>query len=81
MKEAKIQKAAHAANDDLDAYVASVRAYLARPDSTADDGAVRHNSNSRNSNQWQDATKAKESRASPATTKELAKKHCTKRSS
>jgi hypothetical protein len=81
MKEANIQKAAHAGNNDLDAYVASVRAYLARPDSRKDDGVLMQNLKSKGNNQWQDANGVKEPRASSATAKELAKKHCTKRSS
>jgi hypothetical protein len=81
MKEANNQKAAHAANDDLDAYVASVREYLARPDSRPIDGVLPQRSKSKSSSQWQDASTAKDPRASSATAKELAKKHCTKRSS
>ena len=81
MKETHIQKAAHTANNDLDAYVASVRAYLDRPESHRDDGVLSQNLKSKSSNQRQDASVAKDPRASAATAKELAQKHCTKRSS
>ena len=81
MKEANIHKAAKAANDDLDAYVASVRAYLARPDSRPNDVVLPERSTSKNSHSWQDAGAVKDPRASSATAKELSKKHCTKRSS
>jgi hypothetical protein len=81
MKEAVIQEAAQMANRDLDAYVASVRAYLARPQSWTDGGVLSQSLKSKGSSQWQDGSAAKESRASPANAKELAKKDCTKRSS
>jgi hypothetical protein len=81
MKEATIQKAAYTANSDLDAYVASVRAYLARPESRTDDVVLSQSLRSKGSNQWQDGSAAKEPRASLANAKDLAKKHCTKRSS
>lgn len=80
MKEAHAQKAAQKTNNDLDAYVASVRAYLARPDSQAVDGAITQSLKSKSSDRWQDTSAAEDSRAS-STAIELAKKHCTKRSS
>lgn len=81
MKDAAIQKVVHTANNDLDAYVASVRAYLARPEARTDDGVLSQSLRSKGSNQWQDGNGAKEPRVSSASAKELAKKHCTKRSS
>ena len=81
MKEAVIQEAAQMANRDLDAYVASVRAYLARPHAWADGGVLSQSLKPKGSGQWQDGSAAEESRASPANASELAKKHCTKRSS
>jgi hypothetical protein len=78
MKEATIQKAAKTANDDLDAYLASVRAYLARPDSRSGNPVLSQSSKSKSNKQWRGESAATESRASPATTKELAKKYYTK---
>jgi hypothetical protein len=78
MKEAKMQKAAKAANDDLDAYVASVRAYLARSDFRPREGSNTQRSTSKRSHSWQDTNTVKEPRASSATAKELPKKNCTK---
>ena len=81
MKETNIQKAPKAANDDLDAYVASVRAYLASPDSRPDEGGMSQSSTSKNSKPWQDASAAKDPRRLSATAKELSKKYFTKKRS
>ena len=81
MKETTIQKAAKTANDDLDAYLASVRAYLARSDSRLGNPVLSQSSKSKSSKQWHDSSAVAEPRASSATTKELAKKYCTKKSS
>src|SRR5436305_12661987 len=81
MKDATIQKAAKMANDDLDAYLASVRAYLARPDSRPSGHILPQSSKSKSSKQRHNETAMTEPRASSATTKELAKKYCTQKSS
>ena len=81
MKEATVQKAAKTANDDLDAYLASVRAYLARPDSRPGNHVLSQSSKSKSNKQRRHESAVTEPRASPATTKELAKKYCTKKSS
>ena len=78
MKDATVQKAA---NDDLDAYLASVQAYLARPDSRHGDPILPQRSKSKSSKQRHNESAMTEPRASPATTKELAKKYCTQKSS
>jgi hypothetical protein len=79
MKETNISEAPEAANDDLDAYVASVRAFLAQSNSGPDDDGLSESSTSKSSDQWQDARGAKDPRRLPAAANELAKKHCTKR--
>jgi hypothetical protein len=81
MKESTIQKAAKMANDDLDAYLASVRAYLARPDSRPSDPIAPHSAKSKSSKQKHNESAMTESKASSTTTKELAKKYYTPKSS
>jgi hypothetical protein len=81
VKDATVQKAAKMANDDLDAYLASVRAYLARPDSRLTDPILPQRSKSKCSKQRHNENAMTEPRASSATTQELAKKYCTQKSS
>lgn len=81
MKDATIQKAAKTANDDLDAYLASVRAYLARPDPRPSDPILPQSSKSKSSKQRHNEGAMTELRASSATSKELAKKYCIQKSS
>lgn len=81
MKDATAQKAAKMANDDLDAYLASVQAYLARPDSRLSDPILPQRSKSKSSKQRHNENAMTEPRTSSVTTKELAKKHCTQKSS
>jgi hypothetical protein len=80
-KDATVQKAAKMANDDLDAYLASVRAYLARPDSRLGDPILPQRSKSKSSKQRRNENAMTEPRTSSATTQELAKKYCTQKSS
>ncbi len=81
MKEGGTSSVAKAANDDLDAYIASVRAYLARPSRLNKESLLRDDEKPKNNSQRRDESTSADPKAPSSSSKHLAKKHCTKQSS
>ena len=81
MKEGGNSSAAKAASEDLDAYMASVRAYLARPSRLNKESRMQDDEKPKSNGQRCEASMSADPKATSSSSSHLSKKHCAKRSS